>query len=164
MLTSYPVGMGDRTTRAAIAESRAFASWQDYQEALKRAIAPLTDAQLARRLPPSRRSPGEIAEHIVFGRALHLGRTLGAEVAELARYQRWEGGDPPRSAAEIVQGLEATWQVIESRLMRGSSADTLTEGESEVLRTIWGLLDHDLPHAGQLSLLLRAMGSPGVDI
>jgi len=44
------------------------------------------------------------------------------------------------------------------------SADTLIEGESEVIRTIWGLLDHDLTHAGQLSLLLRAMGSPGIDI
>jgi hypothetical protein len=47
--------------------------------------------------------------------------------------------------------------------MRGSP-DALTDGESEVIRTIWGLLDHDLPHAGQLSLLLRAIGMAGVDI
>jgi hypothetical protein len=162
---SYPEEMGNLTTRAAIAESRAFTSWQDYQEALKRAVAPLTDEQLSQRLLPSRRSPGEIAEHIVFGRALHLSRTLGADAAELAPYRRWEDeGDPPRSAAEIVQGLEATWRIIENRLMRGSSADTLIGGESEVVRTIWGLLDHDLPHAGQLSLVLRAMGIPGVDI
>ena len=60
------------TTRATIAESRAFASWQDYQEALKRAVAPLTDEQLGGRLLPGRRTPGEIAKHIVFGRALHL--------------------------------------------------------------------------------------------
>jgi uncharacterized damage-inducible protein DinB len=157
--------MGNLTTRSAIAESRAFASWRDYQEALKRAITPLTDEQLAQRVLSGRRSPGEIAEHIVFGRALHLGRTLGADAADLAPYQRWEDeGDPPRSAAEIVQGLEATWRIIENRLMRGSSADTVIEGESEVVQTIWGLLDHDLPHAGQLSLLLRAMGIPGVDI
>ena len=48
--------------------------------------------------------------------------------------------------------------------MRRSSADALTDRESEVVRTIWGLLDHDLPHAGQLSLLLRAIGMPGVNI
>lgn len=162
---SYPHEMGNMTTRAAIAESRAFASWQDYQEALKRAIAPLTGEQLAQRLPPSRRSAGEIAEHIVFGRALHLTRILGSDAAELAPYQRWEDeGDPPRTAAEIVQGLEATWQIIENRLLRGSADDTLTGGESELIRTIWGLLDHDLPHAGQLSLLLRAAGNPGVEI
>ena len=153
------------TTRDTVAASRAFVSWQDYQEALKRAVAPLTDAQLARRVLPGRRTPGEIAEHIVFGRALHLSRTLGAEAAALAPYQRWDhGGDPPRTATEIVHGLEATWQVIEQRLLRGSSADVLADGESEVVRTIWGLLDHDLPHAGQLSLLLRAIDMPGVDI
>ena len=152
-------------TKATIAESRVFLSWQDYQEALKRAVAPLTNEQLGRRVLPGRRTPGEIAEHIVFGRALHLGRTLGADAAELASYQRWEDeGDPPRTAAEIVQGLELTWRIIEDRLMRGSSTDALTDGESEVVRTIWGLLDHDLPHAGQLSLLLRAIGMPGVDI
>jgi hypothetical protein len=153
------------TTRGTIAESRAFASWQDYQEALKRAVAPLTDEQLTRRLLPGRRTPGEIAEHIVFGRALHLCQILGADAAELASYQRWEAaGDPPRTAAEIVQGLEVTWRIIEDRLMRGSSAEALIDAESEVVRTIWGLLDHDLPHAGQLSFLLRAIGMPGVDI
>ena len=153
------------TTKAAIAESRVFISWQDYQEALKRAVAPLTDEQLGRRLLPGHRTPGEIAEHIVFGRALHLGRTLGADAAGVASYQRWEDeGDPPRTAAEIVQGLEVTWRIIEDRLMRGSPAEDLNDRESEVVRTIWGLLDHDLPHAGQLSLLLRAIGMPGVNI
>ena len=70
-------------TRAALAEARAFQSWHDYQAALKRAIAPLTEAQMQRRLLPGLRTPGEIAEHIVFGRALHLHRTLGERAAEL---------------------------------------------------------------------------------
>lgn len=38
--------------RAAITETRVFESWQDYQEALKGAIAPLTDEQLQRRPIP----------------------------------------------------------------------------------------------------------------
>lgn len=154
------------TTRATVAESRAFVSWQDYQEALKRAIAPLTAEQLGQRLLPGRRTPGEIAEHIVFGRAFHLTRILGADAAaELTSYQRWDDeGDPPRTAPEIVQGLEVTWRIIEDQLMRGSSIDALDVGQAEVARTIWGLLDHDLPHAGQLSLLLRAIGMPGVEI
>jgi hypothetical protein len=153
------------TTRAIIAELRAFGSWQDYQEALKRAVAPLTDEQLGQRLLPGRRTPGEIAEHIVFGRALHLSRTLEADAAELAPYLRWDDeADPPRTAAEIVQELEVTWRIIQDRLMRGPSADALIDEKPEVVRGIWGLLDHDLPHAGQLSLLLRAIGMPGVDI
>jgi len=90
-------------TRAEIAESRAFLSWQEYQNALKRAVAPLTAEQLRQRPLPGRRTPGEIAEHIVFGRALHLCRTLGPAAAELAPYRQWQNaGDPPRTAAEIV--------------------------------------------------------------
>src|SRR6478735_3140707 len=106
-------------TRAAIAEERAFGSWQDYQEALKRAIAPLTEDQLQRRLLPGLRTPGEIAEHIVFGRALHLHRALGEGGADLTPPLRWEDADdPPHTAAEIVQGLDLTWRFITLCLLR----------------------------------------------
>jgi hypothetical protein len=151
--------------RATIAEARAFESWQDYQEALKRAIAPLTEAQLQRRLLPGLRTPGEIAEHIVFGRALHLYRTLGERAAELTPLHRWDdAGNPPHTAVEIVQGLELTWQFITDCLISGSPTDDLAEEEALIVQTIWGLLDHDLPHAGELSLLLGAAGLPGVEI
>ncbi len=151
--------------RAAVAEARAFESWLDYQEALKRAIAPLTDEQLQRRSMPGRRTPGEIAEHIVFGRALHLRRAVGDRAAGVAFLLRWDDpDDPPRSAAEILEGLELTWQVIADLLTHGSASDTLTGDEVEVLQSVWGLLDHDLPHAGQLSLVLRSHGLPGVDL
>ncbi|MBK9712756.1 MAG: hypothetical protein IPO81_15805 [Kouleothrix sp.] len=151
-------------TRAAIAEARAFESWHDEQEALKRAIAPLTSAQLQRQLLPGLRTPGGIAEHIVFGRALHLSRTLGERAAELTPLLRWEADDPPHTAVEIVQGLELTWQFITACLMRGSPTDAVPEEEVPIVQTIWGLLDHDLPHAGELSLLLGAAGLPGVEI
>jgi hypothetical protein len=152
-------------TRAALAEARAFESWQDYQEALKRAIAPLTEQQLQRRLMPTLRTPGEIAEHIVFGRALWLHRTLGERAAELTPLLHWEDADdPPHTAAEIVHGLELTWRFITHCLMHGSPTDAIPEQEVPILQTIWGLLDHDLPHAGELSLLLGASGLPGVEI
>ena len=151
--------------RAAIAEARAFQSWQDYQEALKHAIAPLTEEQLQRRLIPGLRTSGEIAEHIVFGRALHLHRTLGDGVAELTPLLRWEDADdPPHTAAEILHGLELTWRFIAACLMRGSPTNPISEDEVPIMQTIWGLLDHDLPHAGELSLLLGADGMPGVEI
>jgi hypothetical protein len=151
--------------RAAIAEARAFESWQDYQEALKHAIAPLTEEQLQRRLIPGLRTPGEIAEHIVFGRALHLHRTLGQRVAELTPFLKWEDADdPPHAAAEILQGLELTWRFIRAYLIRGSPTDPISEEDVSIMQTIWGLLDHDLPHAGELSLLLGADGIPGVEI
>lgn len=152
-------------TRAAIAEARAFDSWLDYQAALKRAIAGLTAAQLQRQIIPGLRTPGEIAEHIVFGRALHLSRTLGEEAAALTPLIQWgEPDHPPHTATEIVQGLEVTWQVLSDRLLRGAPTDAISEEEGVILQTIWGLLDHDLPHAGELSLLLGAAGLPGVEI
>jgi hypothetical protein len=151
--------------RAAIAEARAFESWQDYQDALKRAIAPLTEEQLRRRHIPGLRTPGEIAEHIVFGRALHLHRTLGEGVEELTPLLRWEDADDPsHTAAEILHGLELTWQFITNCLMRGSPTDAVSAEEVAIRQTIWGLLDHDLPHAGELSLLLGADGMSGVEI
>lgn len=149
--------------RAAIAEARAFDSWLDYQEALKRAIAPLTEEQLQLRPLSGRRTLGEVAEHIVFGRALHLYRTLGEKAAELTPLLRWDDTDePPHSAAEIVQGLELTWRFIVGSLTRGAPTDVIPDGET--VQVIWGLLDHDLPHAGQLSMLLGANGLPGVEI
>jgi len=152
-------------TRAALAEARAFESWQDYQEALKRAIAPLTDEQLQRRIVPGLRTPGEIVEHIVFGRALHLHRALGEGAAELTSLLRWEDADhPPHTAAELLHGLELTWRFISGCLMRGSPTDAVPEEEVPIVQTIWGLLDHDLPHAGELSLLLGGDGLPGVEI
>lgn len=151
--------------RAAVAEARAFESWQDYQEALKHAVAPLTEAQLQRRPLPGLRSPGAIAAHIVFGRALHLHRTLGEKAAELTPLLGWEDADDaPRTAAEILHGLELTWRSIADALMRGSPTDAISEEEAQIVQTIWGLLDHDLPHAGELSLLLGADGLPGVEM
>lgn len=151
--------------RATVAEARAFESWQDYQEALKRAIAPLTEEELQQRPIPGLRTPGEIAEHIVFGRALHLHRTLGESAAELTPLLRWDDADdPPHTAAEIVHGLELTWGVVTGCLRRGSPTDTLPEADMLIVQTIWGLLDHDLPHAGELSLLLGAAGLSGVEV
>lgn len=151
--------------RAKIAETRAFESWQDYQDALKRTIAPLTEEQLQQRLLPGLRTPGEIAEHIVFGRALHLHHALGEKAAELVPLHRWDDEEGlPQTAVEIVQGLELTWRFITDCLMSGAATDNLSTADAEIVQTIWGLLDHDLPHAGELSLLLGAAGLPGVEI
>jgi DinB superfamily len=116
--------------RAAISEARVFQSWLDYQDALMRAIAPLTAEQLQRRPLPGRRTLGEVAEHIVFGRALHLGRALGEEATGLTPFPKLDSdSDPPRSASDIVRGLESTWQLIERCVMRGNPTDENPVGD-----------------------------------
>ena len=152
--------------RAVIAESRVFASWSDYQEALVRAIAPLTPEQLQQRTVPRLRTPGEIAAHIVYGRALHLTLSLGGAAAAVQPWLAWDGSNAgPQTAAAIVDGLEATWKLLADTLQRGAPTDEVTDDDDATqIQTIWGLLDHDLPHAGELSLLLGAQGLPGVEI
>ncbi len=152
--------------RAVIAESRAFACWSDYQEALIRAVAPLTPEQLQQRPVPLMRTAGEIAAHIVYGRALHLTHSLGSAAAAVQPWLAWDGSNAgPQTAAAIVDGLEATWKLLADTLQRGAPTDEVTESvEATLIQTIWGLLDHDLPHAGELSLLLGAQGLPGVEI
>jgi hypothetical protein len=80
--------------RAVIVESRVFASWSDYQEALIRAIAPLTPEQLQQRHLPTLRTPGEIAAHIVYGRALHLTLALGVPLLPCSHGSRGMGAMP----------------------------------------------------------------------
>lgn len=151
--------------RSAVVEVRVLESWQGFQNALVGAIAPLTEDQLNARLVPGLRSVGEIAEHIVFGRALWLHHVLGDGAAEVEGMRSWDKpGDPPRTASDVVRGLELTWGVIRGSLTRGEATDEVSEEDVVVLRTIWGLIDHDLPHGGELSLLLGAFGLPGVEM
>ena len=152
--------------RAVIAESRAFACWSDNQEALIRAVAPLTPEQLQQRPVPLMRTAGEIAAHIVYGRVLHLTHSLGSAAAAVQPWLAWDGSNAgPQTAAAIVDGLEATWKLLAETLQRGAPTDPVTDDDdTTLLQTIWGLLDHDLPHAGELSLLLGAQGLPGVEI
>ena len=160
--------MSDKMTRAAIVEARVLDSWRDYQEALRLAIEPLTNEQISLRPVLGQRSAGEVAEHIVYGRALWLSHVLGEgapEAAELKPFLLWDDpDDPPRTAAEVLLGLDLTWRVITATLTRWSANDDLPPEEVEHLQIIWGLVDHDLPHAGELSLLLGVQGLPGVEI
>lgn len=150
-------------TRATIVEARVFHSWQAYQDALVRGIAPLSDEQLGLRLVPGLRSVGEIAEHIAFGRALWLTHVLGAAVAEVEPLLRWdEPDDPPHSAVEVVRGLDLTWRLLSARLLSGAATDTPSEEETLGLQILWGMLDHDVHHIGELSFLLGGLGLPGV--
>jgi len=153
-------------TTATLAQARIFESWQYYQEELTRVIAPLSAEQMRVRLVPGLRSLGEIAEHIVRARALWLHPVLGD--AALEPLTQWdEPEDPPRTAAEVRQGLDQTWQVISTYLTRWMADDgreTIPAEEVAQLRTIWGLLEHDLHHGGELALVLGAVGLPAPDM
>ena len=106
-----------------------YAGWGIYNQRLVAAIAPLTGEQLALRNTPQHWSIGMYATHIVANRAWWFHARMGEGSADLTSLELWalgicEGGvDPFHPAAELVAGLEKTWQMIQKTLARLTPAD-----------------------------------------
>jgi uncharacterized damage-inducible protein DinB len=146
-------------TKSSIAAARTLEIWQHMQDELVRVIAPLSDEQLNARIAPALRTVGEQAEHIVRGRALWVHEVLGDP--SLEPMMNWdEPDDPPHSAVEVVDGLHHTWKILRAYIEPSTTDDPgmVSEQEQNGLRIVWGMLDHDLPHAGELALMLGALG------
>src|SRR5260370_31051628 len=96
-----------------------YKGWDTYQELLIKAIEPLSLDQLSLRAAPQLRSIGDLATHIIGVRAGWLYYTLEKGDENLVSL----ASQPARSAAELVNGLEATWQVIQDALNHWTIAD-----------------------------------------
>ena len=155
-----------------------YTSWKAYQDRLKESLAPLTAEQLTLRAAPDLRSVGENAAHIVGCRAgwftEFLGEDGGAEVKDIARWDVFptlpdEPGAPDRTVAELVRGLDLTWQLMADCLARWSPAEMQqtfpddwdgTPVELSRAWVVWHVLEHDLHHGGEISLTLGMHGIP----
>jgi uncharacterized damage-inducible protein DinB len=145
-----------------------YTQWKAYQEHIKEAIAPLTAEQLTLRAAPHLRSIGENATHIVGCRAGWFTFVLGEDSPDVKAMASWdETGAPARSAAELVEGLDRTWQLMADCLHRWSSADMQQtfedDWEGEIVHLsrawiVWHVLEHDIHHGGELSLMLGMHG------
>ena len=106
-----------------------YAGWGTYQQRLVAAIAPLTGEQLALRNTPQHWSIGMYATHIVADRAWWFHARMGEGSNDLTSFELWALGiceadvDPFHTAAELVAGLEKTWQMIEKTLACLTPAD-----------------------------------------
>ena len=115
-----------------------------------------------------------IATHLIAVRARWFHNLMGEGSAELARIGTWDrSGQPVRSAAELVSGLETTWQMIQDALARWTTADLeyifqdTYQGEEYKLSRqwiIWHVIEHDLHHGGELSYSLGMHGVAALDI
>jgi len=156
-----------------------YAGWDVYQQQLVAAIAPLTSEQLALRSSPQQWSVGMLATHIISARAWWFHTRMGegsADLAPLGLWDRWEESEEPlRSAAELVAGLERTWQMIQDALAHLTPADLEQvipirswNGEERPGRSrqwmIWHVLEHDIHHGGEISCILGAHGLAAVDL
>lgn len=144
--------------------------WKEYQERLRDALTPLTAEQLTLRAAPNLRSIGENATHIVGCRVGWFTQVLGESASEevMATLQ-WDAKDAPaRSAAELARGLDLSWQLMADCLARWTTADDMRkeftddwEGEEVHLSRawiVWHVLEHDLSHGGEVSLILGIHG------
>lgn len=133
------------------------------------AVAPLNEAQLRYRPAAHLRSTGEIASHIGLGRVDWFARMQAPGSEALAR--RVAALENPaavaNNAAEIVQWLEASWQMIEQTLAAWTVADLEQTyrhtyyGQTYAISrqwTVWRILAHDLHHGGELAVTLGIQG------
>jgi len=151
-----------------------YKGWDIYQHHLVKAITPLSSDQLELRAAPHLRSIGENVTHIIGVRAGWLYYTLKEGDEDLVSIGADRPGQPIRSAAELVSGLEITWQVLQNALQRWTVADLEEEvrdindnGEEEILTrqfVLWHLIEHDLHHGGELSFVLGMHGLTGIEI
>ena len=148
--------------------------WAGYQAHLVKALTPLNAAQLELRAAPHLRSIRQITTHMVAARARWLYNALNEGDATINEIGRWDRPDAaPSSPASLVEGLERTWQVLQTALARWTPTDLITpiveewQGETVTLErpwVIWHLIEHDLHHGGELSFSLGMHGLAAPDI
>jgi uncharacterized damage-inducible protein DinB len=145
-----------------------YSGWHTYQTLLIKALTPLSTEHLALRAAPSLRSIGEIATHMIGARARWFYQLMGEGGDEFAALSTWgRQGMPTRSAAELVHGLESTWQGMQDAIACWTPDDwrqTYPGEEPDEPATItrpwviWHLIEHDLHHGGEISLTLGMHG------
>lgn len=152
-----------------------YKGWDIYQDLLIQAIAPLSLEQLALEPAPHLRSVGQNAAHIVGTRAGWLHFNLGQGGDKMPPLAYWNApNQPARTAAQLVRGLEDTWEVIQDTLKAWSLPDLAvtvqdTDDNGEVHTytrqwVLWHLIEHDMHHGGELSYTLGMHGLPGIPI
>ena len=151
-----------------------YENWRSYHEKLRDCIAPLTNEQLVIQ-PAAHMWPlGQIVQHIISARAGWFSGTLQDENETMTGYMAWGQRDSPtRSAVEMVRGLDETWTFIESRLQRWTPDDCAKTFPDEwngqvyhVSRSwvIYHVMEHDLHHGGEVSLILGINGLRTLDL
>ena len=152
-----------------------YENWRGYHEKLRDCIAPLTNEQLSLQPAAGMWPLGQIVQHIISVRAGWFSGTLQDDDAAMNAYMLWGQRDSPaRSTVELARGLDETWAFIEARLQRWTPADCATTFSDEaddgkvyeVSRSwvIYHVLEHDLHHGGEVSVILGMNGLRGPDI
>jgi uncharacterized damage-inducible protein DinB len=149
-------------------------NWREYSGRLRNAIAPLTNEQLRLQPAPHMWPVQQMVQHIVSVRAGWFSGTLQDSDPAMGAYMEWgQRESPPRSPAELVRGLDETWAFIEARLKWWLPEDCAQTFPDEYDGQVWQVsrswviyhvMEHDLHHGGEISMILSMHGVKGVDI
>jgi uncharacterized damage-inducible protein DinB len=163
--------------------------WANHQRLVLDAIGALTPDQLALRPGPDFWTIWQLASHTAGSRAYWFQEVLGEGDPRLRDHFRverttvpdlpledagWEDDeDHPRTAPEIVDSFHRTWSLIDDCLGRWTAEDLAVEFERRSRRgtrmvtrgwVVWHVVEHDVHHAGEISLILGIHGLPGLDL
>ncbi len=162
-----------------------YEGWAKYQALVIDALIGLTPEQLDLRTAPHQWAVWQLAGHVAGNRAYWFHDVLGEgdqATRNLFRVDHttvpgvsledagWEDDeDQPRSAEELVDGLRRSWTIVDDCLRRWTAADL----DASVVRpsrthhrgwVVWHVMEHDLHHGGEISLILGSNGLPGLDL
>ncbi len=151
-----------------------YENWRSYQEKLRNCISPLTNEQLLLQ-PAAHMWPlGQIVQHIISVRAGWFSGTLQDDDEAMNAYMEWgQRESPARNGKELARGLDETWAFIETRLKRWTADDCAQtfpdEWDGQVWQVsrswvIYHVMEHDLHHGGEVSLLLGMNGLQPLDL
>jgi uncharacterized damage-inducible protein DinB len=163
--------------------------WANYHRLLLAAIRDLSAEQLRLRPAPGLWAVWQLAGHMAGSRAYWFHDVLGEGDPALRDLFRvtstavpglaiedagWEDDeDHPRGPAEVVEALERSWAMIDDCLQRWTPNDLAVEfsrrrgsGTQTFTRqwVVWHLIEHDLHHGGEISLILGSHGLTGLDL
>lgn len=138
-------------------------SWGHDSEATLKVLRALTDASLGQSVAPGGRTLGRLAWHITctLGEMPgHVGLTVDSPVYE---------SDPPGSAAAIAAAYETASRSLLTQIKAWSDATLDVEDDMYGQRwargfTLHALLEHQIHHRGQMTVLMRQAGLkvPGI--
>jgi uncharacterized damage-inducible protein DinB len=153
--------------------------WPQYNRRLREVISAMTPDQLAIRPSPDGWPIWATVGHDAGTRVYWLCDVIGEPGAETTPFGPnaevgWEDDlDHPRSAEELVEGLDSTFRLIEScldrwtpdmlgdRITREYAGTVQVHTRSSILQR---LFTHDAYHCGELSQTLGIHGLPQIDL
>lgn len=176
------------TMASPVGLSAIYAGWAEHQASLVEVLRTLDDGQLALRPSPDHWTIWQLASNMAGGRAHWFHDVLGegpAATRDMFRVASttvpglpltdagWEDDEEhPRSAGELVDAFDKTWELISNRLGRWTGADlelvlparagrhpTVTRGW-----VIWHLIEHELQHGTEIAVILRQHGLPTMEL